>query len=87
MEETRSVVGDSQISYSGTQACLRNCFSQFSIDALSHNPLLKMGNEIAYLMPTKCKIFLGKRASLLDPWETLFTDCPSRNSKWNDAHA
>ena len=40
MEEARSVIGYSQISYSGTQACLRNCFSQFSIDAFSHNPLL-----------------------------------------------
>ena len=59
-----------------------------------------MGNEIAYLMPTEYKIFLGKgalgRCPLTTPargpapWtpaNTSLTDCPSHSSKWNDAHA
>ena len=56
-----------------------------------------MSNEIAYLMPTKYKIFLGKGRGTLTtpaigqaPWtpvNTSITDCPSHNSKWNDAHA
>ena len=56
-----------------------------------------MGNEIAYLMATKHKIFLGKEvlppyhphqgASPWTPANTLLTDCPSHNSIWNDTHA
>ena len=56
-----------------------------------------MGNEIAYLMPTEYKIFLGKGAlpsynprQGASPWtpsNTSLTDCLSYNSKRNDAHA
>ena len=58
-----------------------------------------MGNEIAYLMPTEYKIFLGKGAlppynprqgaSALDTWEHLAyrLSLSSHNSKWNDSHA
>ena len=55
-----------------------------------------MGYEIAYLMPTEYKIFLGKGtlplqhppgASPLDPANTSLIDCPSHNSKWKDARA
>ena len=56
-----------------------------------------MGTEIAYLMPIKNKIFLGKGrcplttpARVPAPWtpaNTSLTDCPSHNSKLNDAHA
>ena len=56
---------------------------------------MKMGNDIAYLMPTKCKIFLGKGRSPFTtpargpaswtPAYTSLTDCPSHNSKLNDA--
>ena len=56
-----------------------------------------MGNEIKYLMPKEYRIFLGK--GVLPPYNprqgaapwtsanTSLTDCPSHNSKWNDAHA
>ena len=53
-----------------------------------------MGDEIAYLMPTKYKIFLGKVCCPLTtpargpaswtPVNTSLTDCPSHNSKLND---
>ena len=55
---------------------------------------MKMGNEIAYFMPNEWTIFLGKGALQphqgATPWtlaNTSLTDCPSHNSKWNDAHA
>ena len=56
-----------------------------------------MGNEIAYLMPTEYKIFLGKGAlppynpcqgaSPLDPCEHLAHRQSFPQFKWNDAHA